>query len=240
MPKAIPLDCNSLNQLYHVENRTLYEVAEHFGVCRDTVARCLKRCGLPRKTPGVYRIGQNHHSISLLPKAKELYIDKQQPFMGVCETLGTSFVTLRRLFLDNGVAIRSSGEAVRLAYKQHPSMGFKTGDKHPRFNGYRTNETRTGYIRVYKPDDSRCSRNGYIGEHILVWEDTHNMPLPEGWVVHHLNGIKNDNRPVNLVGLPNRTHHRVLAEKAKRIKTLEHRVTKLEQTVLDMSKMNLP
>jgi len=226
--------------MYHVDNLTLSEVAAHFGVCRDTVSRCLKRCGLPRKTTEIYRRGQDHRVVALLPKARELYIDEQRTITEVAETLGTSFVTLRRLFFDNSIPMRSIGESVRLAFQHNATMGFKKGTEHPRYNGYKTIETRTGYIRVYKPDDPRCQgKTPYIGEHILVWEDTHNIPLPEGWVVHHLNGIKNDNRPVNLVGLPDRTHRRVLAEKAKRIATLENRVKDLEQTLLDMSKMDL-
>ena len=78
-----------------------------------------------------------------------------------------------------------------------------------------------GYVFVRKPEHVRANRNGFVREHIIVWEETHGKPLPKGWIVHHLNGIKNDNRPSNLVGFPNRKHYLVLQAKAKRIQELE-------------------
>jgi len=240
MPKPIPIDKNTLNHLYHTENLKLREVADRLGVCKDTIRRNMRLYGIPPKTPEVYRKGQDNRIIVMLPKAKELYYDKELSFGEVCQQLSISFYTLKRLFDDNGLKLRTSGEAIKLAYHKYPQMGYKTGDMHPRYNGYRTYETRTGYVRVYKPDHHRSGVNGYIFEHILVWEDAHKIPLPEGWTVHHLNGIKNDNRPENLVGMPSRAHSQVLAEKAKRIKVLENRVMELEQSLLDATKMNLP
>ncbi len=60
-------------------------------------------------------------------------------------------------------------------------------------------------------------------EHILVWEKQHNQFLPDGYVVHHLNGKRDDNRPKNLVALPKLNHHYalLLQEKEKRIQELE-------------------
>lgn len=81
-----------------------------------------------------------------------------------------------------------------------------------------------GYVMVYKPDHPRAShgiRAGWVFEHILVWEQSHNQPLAEGQVVHHLNGIKSDNRIENLIALTSRKHSTVLAAKAKRIQELE-------------------
>lgn len=77
-----------------------------------------------------------------------------------------------------------------------------------------------GYIMLWMPEDTR-TKNGYMLEHTIVWERHHGKPLPKGWVIHHLNGIRDDNRLVNLVGLPDRKHRRILAEKAKRIQMLE-------------------
>jgi len=78
-----------------------------------------------------------------------------------------------------------------------------------------------GYLVVYRPEYPRAGKRGEVLEHILVWEVAHRKPLPENWAIHHLNGIKNDNRLINLVALPNTKHSLILAEKAKRIKTLE-------------------
>jgi len=78
-----------------------------------------------------------------------------------------------------------------------------------------------GYIFIKDREHPRADGAGYVAEHILVWEQTHNKPLPKGWCVHHLNGITDDNRPKNLKGLPNKKHSLVLQAKAKRIQELE-------------------
>jgi hypothetical protein len=97
-----------------------------------------------------------------------------------------------------------------------------------------------GYRALYRPDHPRARyRNTgqysgkYVYEHILVWEETRGKSLPDGWIVHHLNGIPTDNRPENLVGLPDKKHRHVLAEKAKRIRQLEGKVMVLKQALHD-------
>ena len=56
----------------------------------------------------------------------------------------------------------------------------------------------TGYVRVKK-------NGNWISEHKYIWE-LHNGPLPRGWLIHHLNSIKNDNRNENLLGMPKKYH----------------------------------
>ncbi len=74
---------------------------------------------------------------------------------------------------------------------------------------------------VRNPEHDRANGAGYVFEHILIWEQTHGEVVPHGYVVHHLNGIKSDNRPSNLMALPNQKHRVVLEAKAKRIQELE-------------------
>jgi hypothetical protein len=78
-----------------------------------------------------------------------------------------------------------------------------------------------GYVMIYDPENPRATTRGYVCEHILVWEQANSKPLPSGWIIHHLNGVKNDNRPCNLAALPTKKHYLVLAAKAKRIQELE-------------------
>lgn len=76
-------------------------------------------------------------------------------------------------------------------------------------------------ILVYKPNHHRANGKGYVEEYILVWEQYHGKPLPNGWCIHHLNGIHHDNRPSNLEAMPNRKHNNILGAKSKRIQELE-------------------
>jgi len=238
MPKQIPIEKETIIRLYYTENLKLSEVAQELGVCKDTVRRHMRLFSIPPKAPDVYRKGQSNKVIAMLPTVRELYFEKGLSLGEVSQALGISFVTLKRLLADNNLPTRDIREAVKLAYQNHPSMGFKTGDLHPRYNGYRTNEYH-GYVRVYNPAHPRTGKNGYVPEQILVWEENHHQPLPDDWIVHHLNGIKNDNRPENLLGLPNKTHCRILPEKEKHIQMLENRVRNLEKALLVATKMLL-
>jgi hypothetical protein len=102
------------------------------------------------------------------------------------------------------------------------------GKGHPSWKGGRCK--RNGYVYVacdpsnplaIKPKGR--AKTYYIREHVLNWEKANNIPLPDGYVVHHLNGIKTDNRPENLMALPMENHSPGMLNKAlqKRIKELE-------------------
>ena len=77
-----------------------------------------------------------------------------------------------------------------------------------------------GYPVVHMPEHPRALQ-GYVREHWLVWERAHNKSLPKGWIIHHLNGIRDDNRTVNLAAMPSHKHSLVLEAKARRIQQLE-------------------
>ena len=103
----------------------------------------------------------------------------------------------------------------------------ETGDKNHNWKGGRTKSKGYFYIKnTTRPEKSR-----YRGEHIVVWEE-HNGPLPDDWVVHHLNGIKDDNRIENLAGMPRLQHHHHPREA---LVPYEQRIQQLEAIVAALS-----
>lgn len=46
-----------------------------------------------------------------------------------------------------------------------------------------------------------------VFEHRHVWEQT-NGPIPDGWEIHHRNGIRDDNRLTNLKMVEHKRHRR--------------------------------
>lgn len=49
-----------------------------------------------------------------------------------------------------------------------------------------------------------------VSEHVLVVQQVLGRPLPDGSEIHHVNGIKSDNRKENLVVCPSRSYHMLL------------------------------
>lgn len=106
-------------------------------------------------------------------------------------------------------------------YKYH----HRKGPNHPNATkgGRRKNEQ--GYVQILDPRKTTGCR--YILEHRLVMENVIGRPLTKDEVVHHLNGIRDDNRPENLVVLGPADEH----ENRTYIKALQQRVRELEQLV---------
>lgn len=80
-----------------------------------------------------------------------------------------------------------------------PETEFKKGcfkEKSLRWRGGRRKAN--GYVMIYSPEHPRNSRK-YVYEHVIVCEKKLGRFLTGKERVHHINGIKNDNREENLM-----------------------------------------
>ena len=83
-----------------------------------------------------------------------------------------------------------------------------------------------GYVHVLVAPEKRKGHR-YQPEHRVVWEAAHG-PLPSGYVVHHISGIKDDNRLENLEALPRKRHGETHNETLKELRDLRRRIAELE------------
>lgn len=103
------------------------------------------------------------------------------------------------------------------------------GDKSYSWKGGR-HKTSHGYIniRVYEdnPYYSMANKTHHIYEHRLIMAQHLGRCLEKWEVVHHINGIKDDNRIENLSIIGHETHN---MELNKEVKTLRWRIIQLEE-----------
>ena len=82
----------------------------------------------------------------------------------------------------------------------------RTGKNAAHWNGGRY-EVSGGYIYVWKPSHPHASKDGYVLEHRLVIERKIGRILTRREIVHHINHVRSDNRPSNLMLFPSISAH---------------------------------
>lgn len=78
-----------------------------------------------------------------------------------------------------------------------PKFCVRSGEKHHMWKGGRI-KTIDGYIAIYQPSHPNATQAGYVLEHRLVMEQKIGRYLLKSEKVHHINGVRDDNRPENL------------------------------------------
>lgn len=109
------------------------------------------------------------------------------------------------------------------------------GEKHFNWKGIKR-KTNNGYILNYIGENNNYGKykTPYIYEHRLIMSEFLKRPLKKWEIVHHINGIKDDNRIENLE-LINNSKHLTITTLTENIKKLEeeNKILKEEIKILE-------
>ncbi len=127
----------------------------------------------------------------------------------------------------SGLCHCGCGEKTLLAKQGDTKRGLRKGDPQRFINGHNrlnpndyslpqgTVRGCGGYLLTMRPEHPRASFHGYVQAHRLVVEEALGRFLPEGAEPHHVNGFKDDNRPINLVICQDRAYHFLLHQRQR-------------------------
>jgi hypothetical protein len=133
--------------------------------------------------------------------------------------------TISKLLTLNNINIRGIKEQRILNLKNGRTIIKKGKEHHSWKGGIHICKNAKGYI-VHSILHQNGKRKTYF-EHRLIWEQHHGK-IPETHSIHHLNGIKDDNRIENLISLHKKIHKwdTVLVPYRNKIKELERQLKK--------------
>ncbi len=131
---------------------------------------------------------------------EELYVQKFFSCRMIGKLKGCSDLTIAYYLRRHGIAVRSSGESHKLAFRAG-LLPSRKGIRHSQWKGGRKNHS-GGYSSVkIHPDDffyPMANKTEYVLEHRLVMAKSLGRCLQPWEEVHHKNGVRNDNRLENL------------------------------------------
>ena len=150
----------------------------------------------------------------------------------IASRIGISHTSLRKKLRENGISYPTRYESAKNIWKNHthPNLG-KRGKESHQYGKKMSDATREkmkdvwktladkkrlyrkkhslGYVLIYLPDHPSADVCGYVLEHRSVVENNIGRYLTEDEVVHHINGIKDDNRLENLATMSREEHAKI-------------------------------
>ena len=194
-----------LIQKYLVEKQSINQIAKIVGCGHNTIWGYLKKYNITRRSLSEALKGRisprkgKHLSEETKKKLSIAFKGKNHPFYGKHLTEKHKEKISKKLKnrkLSEEHKRKISLNHANVSGKNNPMYG-KCGKENPSWKEGITKD-KNNYILIYAPNHPYAI-NGYVREHRLVVEKYLGRYLTPTEVVHHINGIRDDNRIENLM-----------------------------------------
>jgi len=153
---------------------------------------------------------------------EELYWKQKLSITQIAQKLGLKWSTVKWCMDVYNIPKRTIAQAQKVRYgKDIKTVGTTLS---------------CGYVKVICKGHPRADKDGYVFEHILVMEKKLGRFLTRSEHIHHINGIRDDNRPENLTLMSQANHNLRTAycsncELKKEIRLLRWQVKELTEAL---------
>jgi len=196
--------------LYCEQRLTTIEIGKLYGVSSTTVLRRMNEYGIQSR-----RKSNKYRFILSKDEIERLYWKEEKNIREIAELTGISQESIRYWMKQYGIPTRSIHEAFKIREKKIKHK--KYGPKNANWKGGRW-ISKEGYVYVWIGPNQRKA------EHRLIMEQYLGRKLQPNEYVHHLNGIRSDNRIENLAVVSPKEHETFTLKKA-----LQRRIRQLEE-----------
>ena len=192
MPSRLPIDDAELISLYYSSKMSSPQIARKMNITASTVAYRLKRAGLDLRNPTVACRMAHYARKRKWDKDDlyRLYWGENKSCQEIANLYGTCHQVISGVMRELGIPRRS----LSMAHRIKPKKGRYI--------------TTQGYVAIIKEDGN------LVLEHRITAESNLGRKLEPFEICHHINGIKTDNRPINIQVL-NRTEHASLHDERR-------------------------
>jgi ribosomal protein L24E len=172
--------------------------------------RGLRPLSVPRKTCEV--CGKEFVSYGKAPgrfcsKACHVAWQRRNQVAHTCEFCGEEFL----LSPSQAYYVRQGTRAGRWCSKKCEGLGRALRPLDRLHNGKPARLDNNGYVMIHEPDHPKAIGGGWVSEHRFIVEQHLGRALAADEHVHHMNGVKDDNRLENLIVMGQNDHARLSA-----------------------------